>query len=299
MADTGYKVVTISQAARYLGITPQGPTSTGSKLITMGQLKSVVDGSAPSGGEKLVTLSQLKRVQTLKIVSWADGTDEEIAAMVAAADAGKLNLSDYWQAGDTRTVHLSAMPSTGVGETHAAQSVQFVLSDPGHFTLASGKPCNFVVNMKDCLKETGYMNSSNTNSGGWNGCARRTWCNNVFRNAIPSGLRPAFKQFKTKAATGTGTASTTSTDWFALPSEMEVFGRVNYANSSAESGNTQLNYYKTSSNRVKKVNGSADWWRERSPVSGRSNSFCFVTNSGNADWYYAKGGYGLAPFGCI
>ena len=235
----------------------------------------------------------------LEIVSWASGTDEQIAAMVAAADAGQIDLSDYWSEGDTRTVSLSSMSATGVGESHAAQSVQFVLSDPGHFTLASGKPCNFVVNMKDCLKETGYMNSSNTNSGGWNGCARRTWCNNVFRNAIPSGLRPAFKQFKTKAATGTGTASTTSTDWFALPSEMEVFGRVTYANSSAESGNTQLNYYKASSNRVKKVNGSADWWWERSPRSSVSARFCLVYGDGSAHFSHASGGYGLSPFGCI
>ena len=254
--------------------------------------------------EEVLTVRQLRawqraQVPDVKIVSWADGTDEEVAAMVAAADAGKLNLSDYWSAGDTRTVHLSAMAATGVSETHTAQDVQMVLTDPGHYTLASGKPCNFVVNMKDCLKETGYMNSSNTNSGGWNGCARRTWCNNVFRNAIPSGLRPAFKQFKTKAATGTGTASTTSTDWFALPSEMEVFGRVTYANSSAESGNTQLNYYKTSSNRVKKVNGSADWWWERSPHSSTSARFCVVRRDGSASGNSASYGYGLSPFGCI
>ena len=251
----------------------------------------------------VLTVRQLRAWQAAnsgpKIVSWADGTDEEIAAMVAAADAGKINLSDYWHEGDTRTVRLSAMQRGAVGESHAAQSVQFVLSDPGHFTLASGKPCNFVVNMKDCLKETGYMNSSNTNSGGWNGCARRTWCNNVFRNAIPSGLRPAFKQFKTKAATGTGTASTTSTDWFALPSEMEVFGRVTYANSSAESGNTQLNYYKTSSNRVKKVNGRAGWWWERSPRSSISADFCMVDGDGSARGYNAVLGTGLSPFGCI
>ena len=257
---------------------------------------SVAETSNYLGGSATCTV---ELESALEIVSWASGTDEQIAAMVAAADAGQIDLSDYWSEGDTRTVSLSSMSATGVGESHAAQSVQFVLSDPGHFTLASGKPCNFVVNMKDCLKETGYMNSSNTNSGGWNGCARRTWCNNVFRNAIPSGLRPAFKQFKTKAATGTGTASTTSTDWFALPSEMEVFGRVTYANSSAESGNTQLNYYKTSSNRVKKVNGSADWWWERSPYSSYSAAFCVVYSDGSASHYNASYGNGLSPFGCI
>lgn len=250
----------------------------------------------------VLTVRQLRAWQAAnagpKIVSWADGTDEEVAAMVAAADAGKLNLSDYWKAGDTRTVRLSYMPATGVSESHAAQDVVMVLSDPGHFTLASGKKCNFVVNMKDCLNENGYMNSSSTNSGGWNGCARRKWCNNVFRNAIPSGLRPAFKQFQTKAATGIGSSSATSTDWFALPSEMEVFGRTSFANATAESGNTQLNYYKTSSNRVKLVKGSTAWWWERSPES-TSAYFCAVYYTGIANSSNARNTYGLSPFGCI
>ena len=253
--------------------------------------------------ENVLTVRQLRAWQAAnagpKIVSWADGTDEQIAAMVAAADAGQINLSDYWSAGDTRTVRLSSMTATGVGESHAAQSVQFVLSDPGHFTLASGKKCNFVVNMKDCLNEYGIMKYTNNNAGGWNGCARRTWCNDVFRNAIPSGLRPAFKQFKTKAATGTGTASTTSTDWFSLPSEMEVFGRVTYADSYAESGNTQLNYYKTSSNRMKKVRGSLDWWWERSPSRNFSARFCVVVADGSANDDRASDAHGLSPFGCI
>ena len=279
---TGGEAVTIAQAAQALGATPTGTPDVGGRAIRLSQLKTAVE-AFPS----------------LEIVTWADGTDEQIAAMVAAADAGEIDLSDYWSAGDTRTVQLSAMAADGVGESHAAQFVQFVLSDPGHFTLASGKPCNFVVNMKDCLKELGYLNSSDTNSGGWNGCARRRWCNNVFRNAIPSGLRPAFKQFKTKSATGTGTASTTSTDWFALPSEMEVFGRVTYANSSAESGNTQLNWYKTPSNRVKRSNGRACHWWERSPRGNHSELFCFVYSNGRANSNIATYRNGLAPFGCI
>ena len=253
---------------------------------------------------EVLTVRQLKAWQAAnagpKIVSWADGTDEEVAAMVAAADAGKLNLSDYWHEGDERTVHLSYMPAVGgVSDFHDAQDVVMVLSDPGHFTLASGKPCNFVVLQKDCLKEYGYMNSQDFNSGGWDACKRRTWCNNVFRNAIPASLRPAFKQFKTKAAAGSGTALTTSTDWFSLFSEMEVFGSTTYANSSAESQNTQLNWFKTSSNRIKKWNGVSSRWWERSPYSTNSNNFCNVTNRGIADWYGARYSSGLAPFGCI
>ena len=255
-------------------------------------------------GNEAVTMEQLKmwldsRVPPLEIVSWADGTDEQIAAMVAAADAGQINLSDYWHAGDTRTVRLSAMQRGPVGETHAAQDVQFVLSDAGHFTLANGKKCNFVVHQKDCLSEYGYMNSSNTNNGGWNSCARRTWCNETYRNAIPASLRGIFKQFKTRAANGSGSSAVESTDYFALPSEKEVFGSISYSNSSAESQNSQLDYYKTSANRVKRVNGSAGWWWERSPFSGYSSVFCAVGSYGSASNGGASDSGGLAPFGCI
>ena len=255
--------------------------------------------------EEVLTVRQfrawLAAQNKVEIVSWASGTDEQIAAMVAAADAGKIDLSDYWKAGDTRTVHLSAMSATGVGESHAAQNVQLVLTDPGHYTLANGKACSFVVLQKDSLSEYGYMNSSATNSGGWNNCARRTWCNNVYRNSVPASLRGIFKQFKVRTANGTGSGVTESTDWFSLFSEKEVFGSTTHANSSAESQNTQLNWFKTSSNRIKKngMNGSARNWWERSPYSDNSDRFCYVTNRGTAGRWNADGTFGLAPFGCI
>lgn len=258
-------------------------------------------------GNEAVTMEQLKmwldsRVPPIEIVSWADGTDEQIVAMVAAADAGQINLSDYWHEGDTRTVHLSAMAVSGVDGSmgaYTAQDVQMVLTDPGHYTLANGKPCNFVVLQKDCLKEYGVMNSSYTNDGGWDGCARRAWCNSEYRNAIPSTLRGIFKQFTTYAANGSGSSFVASSDYFALFSEKEVFGSTTYANSSAESKNSQLTWFKTSSNRIKKVNGSAGNWWERSPRSGYSNRFCYVASSGNAGWNSANNSNGLAPFGCI
>ena len=254
-------------------------------------------------GNEAVTMEQLKiwldsRTPSLEIVSWADGTDEQIAAMVAAADAGQINLSDYWHEGDTRTVHLSAMSASGeLIDTHAAQDVQMVLTDPGHFTLASGQPCNFVVLQKDCLKESGNMNSYGGNSGGWDKCARRTWCNSTYRNAIPSTLRGIFKQFTTYAANGSGSSSVANSDYFALFSEKEVFGSTNHADSSAESKNSQLTWFKTSYNHMKMRGDRASTWWERSPRRGSSNYFCYVTNYGEAD--YGSAGYGLAPFGCI
>lgn len=250
-----------------------------------------------------------------KIVTWSGGTDEEIVAMVEAADKGKINLSDYWSVGDTRTVQLSAMSATGVGESHAAQQVDLVLMHAGGYDLnaavASGRTkCSFVVGLKDSLAETGYMNSSNTNSGSWNGSARRTWCNNVFRNAIPSTLRAIFKQFKTVTAqTYNGSTNQESVDYFSLPAAKEVFGgsatsagdATSYSNLTEFNALFQFDYYKTTSNRIKKLGktGTASLWRERSPLYNFSTAFCHVDGSGYATHGNAAGARGLAPFGCI
>lgn len=279
---TGGEAVTIAQAAQALGATPTGTPDVGGRAIRLSQLKTAVEAFPPGG-----------------IVPWSTGTDEQIAAMVAAADAGEIVLSDYWSAGDTRTVQLSAMAAEGVGESHAAQSVEFVLTDPGHYTLANGKPCNFVVLQKDCLDEKGSMNISLSNIGGWNSCPRRTWCNGTYRNSIPATLRPIFKQFKTYAANGTGPTAVESTDYFALFSEKEIFGKTKHANPTAEAQNSQLDYYKTSSNLTKKLNDKAFRWWERSPYSEDNNRFCMVKPFGSANISNATSLYGIAPFGCI
>lgn len=283
LSASGNEAATIDQAAESLGLETAGG-ATGQCAITLSQLKMAYDS-----------------VPKVEIVSWADGTDEQIAAMVAAADAGQIDLSDYWSEGDTRTVHLSAMSGSvsNADESHAAQDVQMVLTDPGHYTLANGQPCNFVVLQKDSLNETGCMNSSNTNSEGWDGCARRTWCNGTYRNAIPATLRPIFKQFTTYAAEGNGSSPVASSDYFALFSEKEVFGSTAYANSSAESKNSQLTWFKTSSNRIKMVDGRASKWWERSPYRVDSYRFCNVAYNSVAGWSNARSSLGLAPFGCI
>ena len=232
--------------------------------------------------------------------SWAKSADAKVADTVAAADAGTIKLADYWKSGDTRKVTLSAMPaSCGLPDAHWEQTVEYVLSDPGHFTLANGKKCSFTVIQKGCLRENGVMNTSCTNSGGWDKAPLRTWCNTTYRDALPAGLKPIFKQFKVTTANGTGSGSTVSIDYFSLFSEKEIFGTTSCADSTAESANTQLDYFKTPQNRVKKVDGSTYFWWERSPHSRYSYNFCIVNDGGDARSSDADGHNGLAPFGCI
>lgn len=240
----------------------------------------------------------------LKIVPWATGTDEEIAAMIAALDDGRITIEDTgWQIGDERTVSLAAMEATGVGETHAAQQVTLVLMDSQHYDLVGGGKDHFVVGLKNCLNEVGYMNSTDTSAGSWESSARRAWCNNVFKNAIPETLRNCFKQFNVITCTEwNGTTNTTSNDYFALFAEKEVFGERTFSNEIEAAALTQVAYYATEANRIKTVNGSADFWWERSPLTGpkgEGGAFCLVDSDGVAGNAGASLAFGLAPFGCI
>ena len=275
-------------------------SSGASEDVTSGCSFSPAAGSALSSyGTVTVTVTYTENGVTktasftvsvsVKTVTWAGGTDEEIVAMVEAADQGLIILSDYWAVGDTRTVQLSAMSATGVGESQSAQEVDLVLMHAGGYELneavASGRTtCSFIVGQKDSLATAGYMNSSNTNSGSWDGSARRAWCNSVYKNALPSTLLPIFKQFKTiTAQTYNGSTNQESVDYFALPAAKEVFGgsatsagdATSHSNLTEFNALFQFDYYKTASNRVKKLGktGTADRWWERSPYYGYSSTF--------------------------
>ena len=281
----------------------------GSTLSTA-ETSNVTISYTENGVTKTTTFS-ITVEEAYKIVTWAGGTDEEIVAMIEAADNGKIDLADYWSVGQERKVNLSAMAATGVGESHVAQTVTMVLMNAGGKTLATATPsgrttCSFIVGLKNGLAngttgEYGYMNSSDTNDGGWDSCARRTWCNNVFRSAIPESLRGIFKQHLNITANGTGSTTTTSTDYFALAAEKEIFGTNTYANSTAETSLTQFTYYATSSNRIKYCgdSGSAYYSWGRSPYSGDGPAFCSVCSDGSADDSIARSALLVAPFGCI
>lgn len=235
---------------------------------------------------------------------WGTGTDAEIVEALEKHYAGKIDLHDYWSVGDERTVSLSAMQATGVGESHAAQDIVLVLSNEGGKDLATPingiTQCAFQVDQKNSLNEKGYMNSTSTNSGGWKNSQRRTWCNSIYKNALPSTIRGIFKEFinQSGAADGTTTWSgvENTTDTFALRAQIEIYNSTSY---SVEGEGTLIKYYETSANRSKKVNGSAMNWWGRSPVKNNNQSFFNSYNSSGGTDSGAENNYGISPFGCI
>ena len=241
--------------------------------------------------------------------------------MIEAHYNNKINIADYWAVGDTRSVSLSAMSATGVGESHRAQTVQFVIGDFEHDDLATAinghTKAAITLLQKDCLMdatsasnvnngsadtEKGYMNSTNTNVGGWKSCARRTWCHNVFFAALPSAWQSMVKIVNKKVSVGNNSSTIeTVQDKIFLAAEIEIFGSTAY--SSAGEG-TQYTYYKNATaNRYKMPKWgsyyvSNIYW-ERSPHSGNSSYFCSVSYDGRASISSASDANGVAPCLCI
>lgn len=294
-------------------------TSGASDFVTANEENKYPDKQTQNGFYYEKIAPYVVNVQT---VSWQTGTDEQIAAMVAAADLGLINLKDYWNVGEYRTIQLSAMEATGVGETHAAQTATLVLMDKTctGFTLANatsgGKNTpDFIVGLRNSLVETGYMNPTDTNEGGWAGCARRTWCNDVFRMAIPESIRGIFKQFKWKQRNGGKNSSglVETIDYFGLAPEKVVLGYRTYGFADEAALYTQWEWYEIGRRRNKKLGdtGSANGWWKGSPYSGNNDDndigygyiisgFCTNEIGGSEAGYQKADTYfGLSPFGCV
>jgi hypothetical protein len=259
--------------------------------------------------------------EDLKIVAFADGTDAEIEKMIEAHYAGKINIGDYWAVGDKRTIHHNAMAATGVSESHKANDYIYVIIGIEHddlVTAINGKTKAAITiqaermlyldttteynSSYDTSHECGCMNSSNTNSGGWGYCDRRTWCNNVYKKCLPTYIQNMMKQVRKLTSEGSQSNTIkTSNDYAFLPSEIEIFGSTTY--SFAGEGK-QYQYFKNATaNRYKKPRYSSayvsgQYWT-RSPYSSGSDSFCGVGRGGSANADSASNAGGIDPCLCI
>lgn len=259
--------------------------------------------------------------EDLKIVAFADGTDAEIEKMIEAHYAGKINISDYWAVGDKRTIHHNAMDATGVSESHRANDYAYVIIGIEHddlVTAINGKTKAAITIQTERMlyldttteynasynasHECGYINGSSTNSGGWEGCVRRTWCNNVYKKCLPTYIQNMMKQVKKLTSAGSRSSTIkTSNDYAFLLSEIEIFGSAAY--SYAGEGK-QYQYFKNATaNRYKKPRFddslvSGHYW-ERSPYFGSESRFCHVGVSGNSHYNDASNSYGIVPCLCI
>ena len=180
------------------------------------------------------------------------------------------DVRQYFSIGDTRNLVLTT------GEV-----VPVAIGDFYHNTITgTNDTAAIAFTFVDCLKTKYAMNTSGTNSGGWDGSnMRKTHMPNILAT-FPAELTAtnAIKYVDVVASAGlTSTSVITSSDRLRLHSVTELNGLAAYA---AIEG-TVYPYYESLSDLRKYVNGSSVSYWARTPFTNNAESFQYHLQSYN------------------
>lgn len=209
--------------------------------------------------------------------SWAD-----IGGAIAADINGNVDLSKHWNIGDTKDVTLTT------GET-----IQLQIAGFNHDTYSDGVVAPVSLVMKDCLNTTAQMNSSGNSTGGYPASAMKTWVENNIYDKLPSELKALVAPVKKKWYTTYNDANSLSEAnynvW--LLSEAEVFDSVTQTIGTSEG--TKYPIFTDNASRIKKVNGTADYWWLGSCYRRNSVYFVYVASNGGVGTSSANVSHGV------
>lgn len=296
-----------------------------------------------TGGDNFATNEQIDELFSSKVKPFDTATDEEFVAIINGYYNGTISLEEIqevWSIGDTREIEMYGISDHDttyidegigweVGESHSGGPYTIQILGFLHDELATpinGKTMALItVDFKDCFKpeslddtdgnnnpENGYMNSTNTNIGGWQDCARRGWCNYGVYISLPQYLTQNNLIKGVKKVTSAGNLSSdmiTTTDWVFLLSEIEIFGTTEY---SFIGEGEQYNLYAQGGWKFVKLpnnsfapSGNKYWTRSPSkfnaaptPLDGTWLEFCAV-NGTQISTFPPRSTLGLAPAFCL
>ena len=222
---------------------------------------------------------------------------------------------NYWAVGDCKQITMNGKVSDGltlsnysawvyiIGFNHNAEREGNGITFQGFKTSQTG-------GTDICLTDSAYnrnktsgtwfnMNNSDTNAGGWQASLMRKNVMPLIKAAFPNDLQAVIKPSTIFTAPNNGNIELTATqDEVFLLAEYEVFGTHSKASSQEPNYLKQYSYYSAGNSKVKykhNATSAAVYWRERSPYSGNSNSFCYVDNYGSAKGYQATNSTGVSP----
>lgn len=235
--------------------------------------------------------------------------------------------AQYWNVGDTKDIVINGKVGNTTFTNLTVQAfiigIDHNASREGnnriHFQI--GKINGTLVGLVDgnygnSTSTTGAftMNTSYTNSGGWNNSHMRKTvlgsnstsatspAANTLLAALPADLRAVMKpatKYSDNTGGGSDTASyvTSTTDLLPLLSEFEYHGARSYANSAEKNYQAQYDYYRAGNSKVHyrhNATGTAAYAWCRSVYSSNSY-FCRVNTGGSADGNGARNSWALAP----
>ncbi len=251
------------------GTTIQTKTSTGTVVFTVTEtgtytIVATKNGQTTSGSVNVVsgTTSYSLTLIFLK----GNFADNDWSDIIAACHSG--SVPSTWVVGNSKTMTIN-------GTDYLIDIIGI-----NHDTYTAGGKAPLTFQLHDCYADKKAMNSSNTNSGGWKNSAMRSAHLPAILALMPTEVQNGIREVNklTSAGSQSSTINTTADKLFLL-SEVEIFGSTTY---SAAGEGTQYDYYKAGNSKVKKENGYAAAWWERSPYAGNSIAFCMVNSNGNA-----------------
>ena len=194
--------------------------------------------------------------------NFASNTWEQI---IAVCHSG--SVPDTWVAGDSKTM------------TIGGANYRFDIVGKNHDTYTAGGIAPLTFGLHDCYGTTYPMNSSGTNSTGWDGSKMRTKTLPAILAKMPENIQNGIREVNklTTAGNQSATINTTADKLFTF-SEMEVYGRAEYSHSGE---GKQYDYYKAGNSKVKKVGSTASRWWLRSPSAYNSSYFSEVHTDGS------------------
>lgn len=308
------------------GVTLQTKTSTGTAVFTVTEtgtytVEATKNSQTVSGSVNVVS-GTTSYALTLSFVS-STLNNNEWSVIKSVSDAGQG--ANYWSVGDRKAVTLDGTMSKlslsnyttyafiiGFNHNASVEGSNRIHFQIGKTALSGGTDICLTSGYND--DSDFYMNTSNTNSGGWSSSYMR---NNIlgtslssysgtFIGVLPAALRAVLKPV-TKYTNNTGSSSaasavTATTDYAFLPSEYEIFGSITYANSHERTKQAQYAYYSAGNSKVKhdhSSTGTAVVWLLRSSFASNSDSFVVVYYDGTVSYYAAGSSCGVAPGFCV
>nr|DAR06045.1 MAG TPA: hypothetical protein [Caudoviricetes sp.] len=272
---------------------------------------------------KIVTITDSYAVE----IFFASPTlnDNEWSTIKRISDAG--DGASYWSIGDRKAITLNGTVGAltlsnvpmyafiiGFNHNSSVEGTNCIHFQLGKTSLSGGTD---VALCDSYYNNTGggfRMNTSNTNSGGWNMSKARTeLCGTSLSSysgtiiaVIPAALRAVLKSVikytNNKGNSSEANAVTATTDYFFLLSEYEVFGSITYGNTNEKSKQAQYSYYSAGNSKVKydqrESNKAVHWWL-RSPRASNTTSFVDAYSDGKVASNAAHYSIGFAPGFCV
>ena len=244
-------IATVSVSGNIVTVTGK---ASGSAVITV-KVAAGTNHTAPASKTCAVTANFIDN--TFANNDWSD--------IIAACQSG--SVPDSWVVGNSKPMTIDGV------------NYQVDIIGKNHDTYTAGGIAPLTFGMHDCYGTKYPMNSSGTNSTGWNDSEMRTETLPAILAKMPENIQNGIRAVnKLTMTSGTNSTIKTASDKLFIFSEMEVYGGEEYSKSGE---GKQYDYYKAGNSKVKKVGGTDSWWWLRSPIASTDNYFCAVSLSGS------------------